>query len=100
MPQQRRRRRLTAGKRNMIARRQQWKCDDCGEMLPARFHIDHIQPLCFGGVDCMSNMHALDANCHEERTAIQVQQYWDLQRELRTGRSRYFDPQSMDYCAG
>lgn len=41
-----------------------------GKKLPVniRSHFDHIKPLALGGKDIPSNIQALCANCHQEKT--------------------------------
>ncbi len=97
MTRQSKRVKLSNGKRLMIASRQGWRCNECSDLLAARFDIDHTDALCLGGPDVLSNLVALCSNCHANKTTIEIQRYWDIQKEKRTGKSRFFDKTSVDY---
>lgn len=89
---------LTPFKRNQIAAAQQWRCGDCQSLLPARFDIDHKKPLHLGGAATdLENLHALCPNCHAKKSALEMELYWDRERERRQGVSKYFQPHSRYY---
>ena len=63
------RRSWTEAQKRQCARRYEWKCGKCGNMLPSTFEIDHIKPLFRGGADDIeANGMPLDANCHRLKT--------------------------------
>lgn len=67
---------LYSADKDKILERQKGKCagKKCsqhhGKKLPVniRSHFDHIKPLALGGKDIRSNIQALCANCHQEKT--------------------------------
>jgi len=63
-----RKRVLTAADKKRIASKQNWKCKICNNLLPTRYHIDHIKEFSGGGSDRESNLQALCPNCHSEKT--------------------------------
>lgn len=65
------RRRLSNVDRDAIASHQQWKCKYCRDLLPAGYQIDHIISLAQGGVDDISNLQAVCANCHHIKTRVE-----------------------------
>lgn len=65
-----RRAKITQAERNLVARRQRWQCNGtCGDLLPARFQIDHVVPLQEGGCNEVANYQALCGTCHDAKTA-------------------------------
>lgn len=52
----------------MVASNQNWKCGKCDSALDYTYEIDHIVPLCKGGTNNISNLVALDPNCHKQKT--------------------------------
>ena len=62
------RRAISDAQRRRIAAAGRWVCGMCTELLPAAFQIDHIVPLANGGADDTSNMWALCADCHADKT--------------------------------
>lgn len=83
-----------------IAAGQKYTCFYCKNILGAQFHIDHIIPLCLGGEDRINNLNALCPNCHSEKTVNDMQKYYDKQKEIRTGKSRFFDKMAIEYVGG
>lgn len=73
------RRSLSAAEKKRIAAAGEWSCAMCKSLLPASFQIDHVIPLADGGADDASNMHALCANCHADKTQCEA---------IRRGKSR------------
>jgi len=67
--------------RLQIAASQGYCCSTCQQTLGATFHIDHIQALCHGGSNDISNLCALCPNCHAVKTSSDMQQYWDCRKE-------------------
>ena len=55
-------------KKKYVAAQQNWKCDNCKNMLTASFEVDHKIELQFGGSNHVSNLVALCRNCHGEKT--------------------------------
>ncbi len=53
-----------------VASHQQWKCNDCKQMLDATYEIDHIRALYKGGSNDIRNLQALCRNCHGRKTLI------------------------------
>lgn len=58
-------------KKKYVASEQNWKCQDCGQMLSAWFEVDHITPLYRGGSNHVDNLVALCRNCHGKKTAME-----------------------------
>jgi 5-methylcytosine-specific restriction endonuclease McrA len=54
-----------------IASRQGWTCNVCASMLPALWHVDHINPLTDGGGNEERNLQALCACCHRVKTSAE-----------------------------
>lgn len=52
----------------MVAARQAWRCELCGQLLPPAYQVDHIEPLWRGGADEARNLQALCPNCHAAKT--------------------------------
>jgi len=98
MPKRNRyRKHLTESKRRTIAARQQWRCFHCHELLDARFTIDHQIPLCLGGKDALHNMAALCGGCNDVKTREDMQRFWDVKEEQKTGVSRFWNPYAIDF---
>lgn len=89
--------RISYAKKHFIASNQAWKCVICEQLLPCRFHVDHIVPLSLGGASHLSNLQCICAACHNKKCAIEQFAWEDAQREERTGVSKYFDPKSFAY---
>lgn len=58
-------------KKKFVASRQDWKCNKCGQQLPAWFEVDHVVRLEHGGSNHVDNLVALCRNCHGEKTAME-----------------------------
>src|SRR5688572_1875670 len=71
---------LTPAKRNCIAADQEWKCADCGDLLPAIFHVDHRIPLSEGGTDERDNLAAVCPNCHQIKSFQETTRRFDRER--------------------
>lgn len=59
---------LSEPEKKVVAARQQWRCSNCRNILPAAYQVDHTVALCDGGADDISNCTAMCANCHAEKT--------------------------------
>jgi hypothetical protein len=66
------RREWTAGERRTILERQKCLCPGCGDKLD-KYEIDHINPLCRGGTNDVSNLQAICPPCHSGKTQIEQQ---------------------------
>eukprot|EP01125_Pyxidicula_operculata_P019643 TRINITY_DN712_c0_g2_i2.p1 TRINITY_DN712_c0_g2~~TRINITY_DN712_c0_g2_i2.p1 ORF type:complete len:1149 (+),score=276.09 TRINITY_DN712_c0_g2_i2:186-3449(+) len=64
---------LTASDKKYVASLQGWQCAWCGNMLPARFEVDHIVQHAEGGTDDPENLQALCPNCHADKTEMDRQ---------------------------
>lgn len=64
-------RRITEPEKKLVAARQQWRCSDCNDVLPAAYQVDHTVPLCDGGLDAISNCTAMCPNCHARKTQLE-----------------------------
>lgn len=62
------RRTLGESEKRVVAARQQWRCSECLELLPAAFQVDHTVPLHLGGPDEQANCTAMCPNCHAAKT--------------------------------
>lgn len=51
-----------------VAYSQDHKCNGCDKLLPPSHEIDHVIPLYLGGLNVESNLQALCAECHNEKT--------------------------------
>jgi hypothetical protein len=40
---------------------------------------------------------ALCLECHGQKTALDIQKYHDKRAEIRTGKSRFFNPLAVEY---
>ena len=83
--------------RLIIAASQKYCCYICNNVLGAIFHIDHIRALCLNGDNGLDNLCALCLSCHGDKTALDMQKYFDKKTEIRTGRSRFFEPYAAEY---
>ena len=58
-----------ATEQKIVAAQQSWCCKLCSCLLPASFELDHILPLCDGGLDdWTTNAQALCPTCHASKT--------------------------------
>jgi len=64
-----------------IAAEQAWKCRRCGNMLDAKYEVDHIIALEDNGDNSIQNLQALCRNCHGKKTLSD-----DLKRKYPGGR--------------
>lgn len=62
---------VTAHTKRLVAARAGWRCQMCGEMLDATFHVDHIVPLFEGGTNDVDNLQCLDVKCHARKTMME-----------------------------
>lgn len=66
-------------------------CEQCGTHRPS-LHRDHIIPVALGGQDIESNIQYLCANCHQDKTAVDIKEILNLPenrekaRQTATGR--------------
>jgi len=58
-------------KKKFVASRQNWKCNDCKEMLTAWYEVDHVVRLEYGGSNHIDNLVALCRDCHGRKTTIE-----------------------------
>ncbi len=80
LPKPERRRSFTAKQRNMIANRQEWRCNVCKcDLFGIAFDIDHIQRLDALGKHEPDNWQALCVPCHAIKTKVD-------NREAKKGR--------------
>jgi hypothetical protein len=94
--------RIPHSTRLLLAAKQKYKCAQCEETLGPTWDVDHIIPLWKGGEDSIANMQVLCAGgtgnaCHARKTEREMYEYIDIQRERRTGKSRFFDPLSTSH---
>lgn len=66
------RRKLSPYERATVASDQEWRCNACGVLFKALWHVDHIVRLSDGGADERENMQALCADCHADKTAVEA----------------------------
>jgi 5-methylcytosine-specific restriction endonuclease McrA len=63
-------RKVTATEKKIVAARQKWICNNCGQILDATYEIDHIRALWKGGSNDINNLQALCRNCHGNKTMM------------------------------
>ena len=89
-----------------VAANQKWLCVGlkCSKkekmeekLLPPTFEIDHKHGLQFGGTNDLTNLQALCPDCHRQKSQDEMLKAMDIQREKKTGRSRFFDPSSFSF---
>ena len=73
-----RRAHITPYIKKTVAYKQGWRCScGCGESLKPDYHIDHKIPLWkwkgAGDANGISNLQALNSNCHSRKTALEHQ---------------------------
>lgn len=81
-----------------ILERQSGKCagKNCakhhGKKLPVniRSHFDHIKPLALRGKDSPSNIQALCANCHQEKTREDRKRIAEAKKKGKGGKGNYW----------
>jgi 5-methylcytosine-specific restriction endonuclease McrA len=54
--------------RKVVASEQQWRCNNCDNLLPPNFEIDHLKAVCEGGTNDRENLQALCRACHGIKT--------------------------------
>lgn len=59
---------ISAAQFKVLGARQQWKCNECQDMLTSTAQVDHIVPLHEGGTNHDSNLHVLCVECHAMKT--------------------------------
>jgi DNA helicase II / ATP-dependent DNA helicase PcrA len=59
---------LSEKRKKQIAFIQNYKCKQCGIMLPPNYQIDHIVPVAIGGHNGSQNLQALCSSCHALKT--------------------------------
>ena len=69
-----------------IAAQQEWKCNQCQNVLDAMYEVDHIVALMNGGSNSHDNLQALCRCCHGNKT-LQDHVINDDEIEVR---SKYF----------
>lgn len=74
---------FTEAVKRQVAARQQWKCNECKQVLSASFQVDHTTPLWKGGAHHPDNGAALCANCHAQKTQREEIERADLRRKAR-----------------
>ena len=68
----------------IVGARQGWKCEACGEMLPAMYHLDHVVALWKGGSnDIETNAQALCVPCHTTKSLDEERERQDQLWEAR-----------------
>ena len=67
-----RRRNVSERKKKEVAFSQEYKCANCGMMLPPDYAIDHIVPIALGGHNGFRNLQALCSSCHKLKTQSDV----------------------------
>lgn len=85
--------------KRQIAYEQDYKCATCYNKLPSTWCADHIIPLHLNGDNTISNCQILCPNCHAQKTQMEMIRWNEYQNELRTGRSRYFNPTTTSYIS-
>lgn len=59
--------------RNMVAAKQEWRCNGCDCLLSSVWHMDHDLALANGGDNDINNFQALCVECHTSKTAREAQ---------------------------
>ena len=88
---------IRSSTRLRIAAGQRYDCNKCKNCLSDRFEIDHIIHLCKGGENSLENLQALCSNCHSKKTSDDMQKLYDKNEEIKTGKSRFFNPMAFEY---
>lgn len=65
---------FTEGVKKRVASGQGWKCNLCDCNLPHNYQVDHIQAVCLGGKNDISNAQALCKPCHQMKTKLDALQ--------------------------
>lgn len=85
--------------KNIVGARQKWSCAICHQVFGCKIIYDHIKPLSLGGSNHFQNIQAICPQCDAKKTYSDNLKYWSLQRELKTGQSKYFADDSIYYNA-
>ena len=101
------RNRLTPARKIIIAERQGYKCNTCRKFLPPQWELDHIIPVytarsgkqSWRTVRSLSNFQVLCSICHAQKTSYENMVRADVVQERNTGRSRFFNPTSIQYIS-
>ena len=93
------RKKLTQSMRLYIAAKYKWRCAMCNNLLDAIFDLDHAIPLWDGGADTLANLQPLcrTRGCHNRKTDREHFERMARRQELMSGKSRYFDPDSIHF---
>jgi 5-methylcytosine-specific restriction endonuclease McrA len=67
-----RQRRVSEALKKKVAHGQEWRCDECEQLLPSCYEVDHVVPLWKNGSNHVSNLRALCRNCHGSKTQQDV----------------------------
>jgi len=77
-------RKLSEKDKKVIACNQQWRCSDCGQLLPSSYQVDHIVPYCISYNDDYSNLTALCPTCHANKTQKECNRIIKFKRYIST----------------
>lgn len=69
---ERKRRKINEKTRQEICTKQNRQCKTCEKSFDKYFHIDHIVAIRFGGTDCIENLQALCAECHNNKSIAET----------------------------
>lgn len=72
-------------------------CNICKQLLPEKWHGDHIVPLREGGSNHLSNCQVLCPNCHTLKSSRETREAAERKREQKKGVSRFFDRTSTSF---
>jgi uncharacterized C2H2 Zn-finger protein len=70
--------------KKVIAHGQEYICNDCNDILPPEYEIDHIKPLFLGGDNAETNLAALCRNCHGAKTTKDLLTFHQCVMKLRS----------------
>lgn len=65
------RRRFSAYDKKIVAARQKWRCNICGELLDETYEVDHVLALHLGGADELWNAQAICTADHAKKTVAE-----------------------------
>lgn len=82
------RRRFSAYDKKIVAARQKWTCNVCGDVLDETYEVDHIVPLHLGGADALSNAQAICVADHARKTVAEEAERLRRLRASVCGRRR------------
>lgn len=92
------RKQFSAMVKRIIGARQKWRCCTCEELLPAGYHIDHRVPLHKGGTNADSNLQAICAACHNEKSYLEQYESYKA-RQRKKIKKKECKPESIEYCS-